>query len=114
MFLLKLFVYLYIKKRQIMKTLEKNIEWVRTGNKIGIANEVVGVEKLRFIDIDNINKYKKNDVYSILIQFGIWTNVNYSKKVLIGMLMRNQSVLEKIKINNQLYNRQNNLQALIG
>ena len=81
-----------------MKTLEPSINFIKT------SKDSFYMEKnIRFIDLDNISKYSKKGVFSILISAGISTNPNYTKKVMIDMLFRSEKALNKIKSDNREY-----------
>ena len=92
-----------------MKTLDNHIEFISTGQ-----GKFTIEEKRRFIDINNINKYKKDQVFEILVQFNFHTDFNYSKKKMIEMLMRSKKTLEAIELNNKLWMREKNLQNLLA
>jgi hypothetical protein len=83
--------------------LDNSINFISTGkNSIGM-NTFVMEKNIRYIDLDNINKYTKKQIFSILTSVGIFTNPNYKKDTLILFLMKNEVALNKIKAENRQY-----------
>jgi hypothetical protein len=69
-------------------------------------NEFVMEDNLRYIDLNNINKYTKKQIFSILTSVSIFTRPSYKKDILISFLMKNEKALNKIKANNRQYQLQ--------
>jgi len=81
--------------------LDHSINFVSTGkNSIGMRTFVME-DNLRYIDLDNINKYTKKQIFSILTSVSIWTKPSYKKDILISFLMKNEKALNKIKSDNR-------------
>jgi hypothetical protein len=76
--------------------LADSINFIKTGKETFIMEK-----NLRYIDLENINKYTKKQIFSILTSVGIFTNPSYKKSILIGFLMRNEKALNKIKADNR-------------
>jgi hypothetical protein len=81
--------------------LDHSINFISTGkNSFGMSSFVME-DNLRFIDLDNINKYTKKQIFSILTSVGIFTNSSYKKDTLISFLMKDEKALNKIKADNR-------------
>ncbi len=82
--------------------LEDSINFINTGEckKTGMSTFVME-KNLRFVDLDNIEKYTKKQIFSILSSVNIHTLPSYKKSILIGMLMRNEKAINKIKADNR-------------
>jgi hypothetical protein len=85
--------------------LEPSVNFVSVGKTQlpsgAFGNSFVMEKNLRYIDLQNINKYNKKQLMSILTSVGIFTNPSYKKDVLISFLMRNEEAINKIKEDNR-------------
>ena len=81
--------------------LESSINFISTGRDRNGYGTFITEKNLRFIDLDNINKYTKKQIFSILISCSIFTNPSYKKDTLISFLMKDEKALNKIKADNR-------------
>jgi hypothetical protein len=81
--------------------LESSINYISLGrNSLGMGTFIIE-KNLRYIDLDNIDKYTKKQIFSILTSVSIWTKPSYKKDILISFLMKDEKALNKIKADNR-------------
>ena len=81
--------------------LEPAVNFISLGRNPKGYGTFISKKNLRYIDLDNIDKYTKKQIFSILTSVSIWTKPSYKKEILISFLMKDEKALNKIKADNR-------------